>query len=66
MRTSIRKIAEGAYFVPSYSEQTVLPFSGMMVSQTITVKEIDEVIIISMEEEKEDVGLIKADLKDAF
>jgi len=54
MKASIRKIAEGAYFVPSYSEQTVLPFSGMMVSQTITVKEIDEEIIISvLEEEKE-------------
>lgn len=66
MKTSIRKIAEGAYFVPSYSEQTVLPFSGMMVNQTIITKEIDEEIIVSMGKEEEDIGLIKAGLKNAW
>jgi hypothetical protein len=39
----IKQIAEGAFFVPSYSEQTIIPFEGMITAQTITsVEEEDE------------------------
>lgn len=48
----IRKVSEGAYFVPSYSEQTVLSYQPLISNQTITVKgPEDEGLIAPLEEE---------------
>ena len=38
----IRQVGEGAYFVPSYSEQTITAFQPTITNQTVTVKEVDE------------------------
>ena len=47
---TIRKIAEGAFFVPSYSEQTVVPFQPSITNQTITARDIgDETVVQSIE-----------------
>lgn len=37
-----QQIAEGAFFVPSYSEQTVLSYNPLFTNQTIICKEIEE------------------------
>ena len=49
----IRKVGEGAYFVPSYSEQTILLYDSLMTSQTVMVeaREEDESKISSIEQE---------------
>jgi hypothetical protein len=46
----IRKVAEGAYFVSSYSEQTVLPFQSIITTQTVTAKEPEEAVFDAIEE----------------
>ena len=38
----IKQIAEGAFFVPSYSEQTIIPFEGMITAQTITSVAVED------------------------
>lgn len=49
----IHKVSEGAYFVPSYSEQTVLSYDSMMTSQTVLreTREENEGEISTMEQE---------------
>ena len=49
----IRKVSEGAYFVPSYSEQTILSYDSLMASQTVMTeaREEDESKISSIEQE---------------
>jgi len=38
----IRQVGQGAYFVPSYSEQTIIPFQPSITNQTVTTKEFEE------------------------
>ena len=48
----IRQVGQGAYFVPSYSEQTIIPFQPSITNQTVTIKEFEEdVVPTSLEEE---------------
>ena len=53
----IRRISDGAYFVPSYSEQTIQSFHPLFTGQTITTRELDvdlfESIEVKTEEQKE-------------
>lgn len=50
-----RKVGEGAYFVPSYSEQTVLLYQPSITNQTIITKEPgEEHLILPLEMEEED------------
>ena len=51
----IHKVGEGAYFVPSYSEQTVLSYDSLMTNQTVITgaREEDESRIGSIEQEHE-------------
>lgn len=51
----IRKIGDGAYFIPSYSEQTIQSFHPLYTNQTITTREIDSELIetINVEEIKD-------------
>ncbi|HUV56003.1 MAG TPA: hypothetical protein VMV84_02100 [Dehalococcoidales bacterium] len=41
----IRQVGQGAYFVPSYSEQTIIHFQPSITNQTVTTKEFEEDII---------------------
>lgn len=53
----IRKIAEGAYFVPSYSEQTITSRDELMTSQTIAIDEnieIDEHDVLEADTEPDE------------
>ena len=49
----ISKVGEGAYFVPSYSEQTILSYDPLISSQTVLTEtsEEDESKISSIERE---------------
>ncbi len=49
----IRKVGEEAYFVPSYSEQTILLYDSLVTSQTVMTeaREEDESKISSIEQE---------------
>ena len=49
----IRKVGQGAYFVPSYSEQTILSYDSLMGSQTVIneAREEDESKISSIDQE---------------
>jgi len=47
------KIGEGAYFAPSYSEQTVIPFQPAITDQTVITSELEEEIIQITPEAKE-------------
>lgn len=47
----IHKVAKGAYFVPSYSEQTIIPFQSIITTQTVTIQETEEDAIKTIEEE---------------
>ena len=49
----ISKVGEGAYFVPSYSEQTVLSYDSLMTNQTVLpgISEEDEGKMSSAEKE---------------
>ena len=60
----IRQVGQGAYFVPSYSEQTITPFQPAITNQTVTVKEFDENTIPTARE-GEDV-FTKVDLEKAL
>jgi hypothetical protein len=53
---AMRKIAEGAYFIPSYSEQTIVSYQPSIASQTIltTMASDEEVIIPTLEVTEED------------
>jgi len=61
----IRKVGDGAYFIPSYSEQTIQSFHPLFTSQTITTKELDSELIESIEVEIEETKgiFIKPDIK---
>ena len=50
----VHKVREGAYFVQSYSEQTVITFQPNIAAQTISSKEleIEDVAEIGTEGEK--------------
>ncbi len=52
----IRKITDGAYFVPSYSEQTITIRDELMTSQVIAVDEVklDEDLAIEEASESEE------------
>ncbi len=49
---NIRQVAEGAYFVPSYSEQTVLSYQPLVTNQTILVKDVEEETIAPAADEE--------------
>lgn len=53
----VRKVGQGAYFVPSYSEQTVIPFQRTIATQTVTTTEF---------EEEEDITQAIMETKDIF
>ncbi len=38
----IQQVGQSAYFVPSYSEQTIIPFQPSITNQTVTTKEFEE------------------------
>ncbi|MCJ7634636.1 hypothetical protein MUP77_19870 [Candidatus Bathyarchaeota archaeon] len=63
---NIRQVAEGAYFVPSYSEQTVLSYQPQFTNQTIIVKEIEEETIVPAIEEIEENVFSKDDFEKAL
>lgn len=50
-----RKVGEGAYFVPSYSEQTIVPFQPTITAQTVTTTEFEEEEVIPTSTETKDV-----------
>ena len=47
----IREVAEGAYFVPSYSEQTIIPFQQIITTQTVIIQKGEEDTIKTIKEE---------------
>ena len=47
----VRKVGEGAYFVPSYSEQTIIPFQSIITTQTVTSMEPEEDVVETIEVE---------------
>ena len=51
----VRKVGEGAYFVTSYSEQTIMPFQPIITSQTVIAKEPIEDVITILEVEEDEV-----------
>jgi hypothetical protein len=38
----VREVRQGAYFVPSYSEQTIISFQPTITAQTVTNVELEE------------------------
>lgn len=51
-----RKINEGAYFVPSYSEQTIVAYQPSIASQTIVsaIENSEERVVPTLEVSEED------------
>lgn len=51
----IREVGQGAYFVQSYSEQTIISFQPNITNQTVTTNEfVDEDIIQTSAESEDD------------
>jgi hypothetical protein len=64
---AIRKINEGAYFVPSYSEQTIVSYQPSIANQTIiTPIENEEEIVIPTLELTEEDNFTKEDFERAL
>ena len=58
----VRKVGEGAYFVQSYSEQTVIPFQPTIAAQTVTASELKGEDTAETRTDAED-GLTDQDVK---
>jgi hypothetical protein len=51
----VHKVSQGAYFVQSYSEQTVIPFQPTITAQTVTTTEFEGEDVIQISTEAEEV-----------
>jgi hypothetical protein len=58
----VRKVSQGAYFVQSYSEQTVITFQPTITAQTVTAREFEGEDIDQITTEGEEV-FAKQDFK---
>ena len=63
---AIRKITEWAYFVPAYSEQTIVSYQPSIASQTITAIENEEGVIAPTLEVTEEENFTKEDFERAL